>query len=204
MFNYEHLVNEIGHNELPFAFDVFAQNPCKFYVVCTNCLTGEAAFIEKSEPNFLPDALAATGALPLTTKPVVFAGVPYLDGGIADPIAFAQAMEEGYEKVVVLATRPRGYRKGPLKKGQLSLVKRMYKDYLNFLKLYEKSIAIYNEQMEAMDRLFDEGKIFVIYPSQPLKVKHSETDKKVLTNLMNLGRNDALKALPQLKTYLSK
>ena len=80
----------------------------------------------------------------------------------------------------------------------------MYKDYPNFLKVYENSVDIYNSQMDSLDRLADEGKIFVIYPSRAPKVKHSETDKKILTDLMSMGRNDALEALPQLKTYLSK
>jgi Predicted esterase of the alpha-beta hydrolase superfamily len=204
MFNYEHLVNEIGHNEIPFSFDVFAQNPCKFYVVSTNALTGEVAYIEKSEPHFLPDAVAASGALPLTTYPVMFGGIPYLDGGVVCPIGFNKASEEGYEKIVVLATREKGFRKTHIKKSQLSLVNHMYKDYPNFLKVYENSVDIYNSQMDSLDRLADEGKIFVIYPSRAPKVKHSETDKKILTDLMSMGRNDALEALPQLKTYLSK
>ena len=125
MFNYEHLVNEIGHNEIPFSFDVFAQNPCKFYVVSTNALTGEVAYIEKSEPHFLPDAVAASGALPLTTYPVMFGGIPYLDGGVVCPIGFNKASEEGYEKIVVLATREKGFRKTHIKKSQLSLVNHM-------------------------------------------------------------------------------
>jgi predicted patatin/cPLA2 family phospholipase len=39
---------------LPFAFDVFAQNPCKFYVVATNCLTGKADFLEKNDAGLPP------------------------------------------------------------------------------------------------------------------------------------------------------
>ena len=104
----------------------------------------------------------------------------------------------------MLATREKGFRKTHIKKSQLSLVNHMYKDYPNFLKVYENSVDIYNSQMDSLDRLADEGKIFVIYPSRAPKVKHSETDKKILTDLMSMGRNDALEALPQLKTYLSK
>jgi predicted patatin/cPLA2 family phospholipase len=204
MFDYEHLVNEIGHNEIPFSFDVFAQNPCKLYVVATNALTGEVAYLEKSEPGFLPDAVAASAALPLTTHPVMFGGIPYLDGGVVCPIGYQKAIDEGYDKIVVVATRAKGFRKSPIKKAQLSLVHHMYKDYPNFLSIYEKSAEVYNQQMDAMDQLEKAGRIFVIYPSVPPKVKHSETDKRILTKLMSMGRNDTLEALPQLKTYLSK
>lgn len=204
MFNYEHLVNEIGHGILPFAFDVFAKNPCKFLVVATNCLTGKADFLDKTMPGFLPTALAATGALPLTSEPVMFLGIPYLDGGIACPIGYEKALEEGCDKVIVIATRARGYRKGPIKHLTNRLVKRMYRDYPAFLDLYPQSPEVYNAQMDEMERLEKEGRLFVIYPSKAPKVSHAETDKKILIELMQLGKNDALEALPSLKSYLSK
>src|SRR5574344_348162 len=204
MFNYEHLVNEIGHGDLPFAFDVFAQNPCKFLVVATNCLTGKADFLDKNMPGFLPTSLASTGAIPLSSAPVMFLGIPYLDGGIACPIGFDQAFEEGCDKVIVIATRERGYRKAPLKHLNHRLVNRMYRDYPAFLKLYAQSSNVYNAQMDEMDRLEKAGRLFVIYPSIAPKVSHSETDKKVLTELIELGKKDTLEALPSLKSYLSK
>jgi predicted patatin/cPLA2 family phospholipase len=41
----------------------------------------------------------------------------------------------------------------------------MYNDYPLSLIFMKISIAIYNAQMDEMDRLEKEGKIFVIYPS---------------------------------------
>lgn len=204
MFNYDHLLNKVTHHELPFDYDVFSQNPCKFYAVSTSCLDGKAYYLEKNEADFIPDAIAASSALPLTTRPILYHGVPYLDGGVACPIAFERALEEGYDKIIVVATREKGYRKGEIKPLQLRLVSRMYHDYPAFLECYSRSSAIYNAEMEKMDTLEKEGRLFVIYPSEAPKVKHSETDKKILQNLMDLGKKDAQEALPFLKTYLSK
>jgi predicted patatin/cPLA2 family phospholipase len=204
MFNYDHLLNQVTHRELPFDYDTFFKNPCKFYAVSTSCLDGKAAYLEKSDPDFFPDAIAASSALPLTTKPVVYHGVPYLDGGVACPIAFEKALLEGYDKIIVVATRAKGYRKGELKPLEWRLSSRMYRDYPAFLECYARSSTIYNAQMDLLAELEEAGRIFVIYPSIAPKVKHSETDKKILQNLIDLGKKDALEALPQIKSYLSK
>ena len=131
-------------------------------------------------------------------------GVPYLDGGVACPIAFEKALEEGYEKIIVIATREKGYRKSEIKPLQWRLVSRMYRDYPFFLECYSRSSAIYNAEMEKMAALEKAGRLFVLYPSEAPKVKHSEMDKKALQNLIDLGKKDAVEALPLLKTYLSK
>ncbi len=204
MFDYRHLVYEFPKEGLPFSFDVFAQNPCKLYVVCSNALTGGTDYLEKRSPSFLPDAIAASAALPLTSKPVEVEGVPYLDGGITCPIAFRKALEDGCDKVIVIATQAKGYRKGEIKGMEMRLVKRMYHAYPNWLAVYEKNHQVYNAQMDEMDRLAEEGKIFVIYPSEDPHVSHSERDVAKLQALIELGRKDALAQLSALKEYLSK
>jgi len=204
MMDFDYLLNQVTHKELPFDYDVFSKNPCKFYAVATSCLDGKTTYLEKNDPDFFPNAIAASSALPLTTKPVVYHGIPLLDGGISCPSGFEKALEDGYEKILVLATREKGYRKGPLKPLQWRLVSRMYRDYPAFLECYSHNGEIYNAQMDKLDQLEKEGRIFVIYPSLPPKVKHSETDKKILQNLMDLGKKDASEVLPLLKTYLSK
>jgi predicted patatin/cPLA2 family phospholipase len=204
MYDYDYLVNEIGHTTIPLDFDTFYKNPCKFEAVVTNCLTGQTEYLEKSLPHFLPDALAASGALPLTTKPVDFDGVPYLDGGVSCPIGFERALALGYDKVIVIATRAKGYRKGEVKPAQFRLVRHMYRDYPQFLELYRRTNALYNAQMDRLDALAESGKIFVIYPSVASRVSHSEKNQKILQKLMDMGKKDTIRALPSLKTFLSK
>jgi predicted patatin/cPLA2 family phospholipase len=204
MFDYPYLIYEVPKKGIPFSFDRFAKNPCKFYVVCSSCRTGGTLFYEKNQPDFLPTALAASAALPLTSNPVVYGSEPCLDGGVTCPIAFEKALEDGCDKVIVLATQVKGYRKKPLKKQEWDLVKRMYKNYPAWLAVYRRSIEIYNSQMAYMDLLGEEGKIAVLYPSKDLHISHSERNVGKLTALMELGRQDCLAALPQIKEYLSK
>jgi predicted patatin/cPLA2 family phospholipase len=204
MFDYRHLVFDIPKKELPFSFDVFNQNPCKLYVLASNALTGKTDYLEKNTPHFLPDAIAASAALPLTSVPVKFNGMPYLDGGITCPIGFEKALADGCDKVIVIATQAKGYRKGEIRALENRLVKRMYHAYPNWLVAYEKNHEVYNAQMDLMDRYAEEGKIFVIYPSVDPHVSHSERDIEKLNELMELSRKDANAQISSLKEYLSK
>jgi predicted patatin/cPLA2 family phospholipase len=204
MFDYHHLVFDIAKNELPFSFDVFTQNPCKLYVLASNALTGGTDYLEKNTPDFLPNAIAASAALPLTSAPVDYQGVPYLDGGITCPIGFEKALADGCDKVIVVATQAKGYRKGEIKGLEHRLVKRMYHAYPTWLEVYAKNHEIYNAQMDLMDHYAEAGKIFVIYPSVDPHVSHSERDIVKLQELMELGEKDAAAQISALKEYLSK
>ncbi len=203
IFDFRFLFEELPKKELPFNAEEFKQNPCKFYVVATNCLTGEAAYFSKDDSEFW-QALEASASLPLVSKPVFVHDIPYLDGGTACPIAFERPIKEGKEKIVVISTRTKGYRKRPLSKIEHHLAKRLYKAYPKWLVSYEKSVTTYNTLMDKMDSLADQGRIFVLYPSVPPKIGHAEKRKKKLEKIVNLGVKDALSSLPALKAYLSK
>ena len=60
----------------------------------------------------------------------------------------------------------------------------------------------YNEEMDEMDALHDEGKILVMYPSKPLKVAVAERNLKKLEEVYQLGKKDMEKMLPELLSYL--
>ena len=53
-----------------------------------------------------------------------------------------------------------------------------------------------------MQRLHDEGKIFMIAPSEPLDVGRFEGNPEVIARLYDLGFNDTMKNIENLKKYL--
>ena len=61
----------------------------------------------------------------------------------------------------------------------------------------------YNDLMDRMDRLEEEGRIFVLRPGRPVDVGRFEGDTKKLLALINEGREDARAALPALREYLA-
>ena len=77
------------------------------YVALTNVLTGEPRLVAvKREGIPLLTLLKATGAIaPLYNRSVLIDGVPYVDGGITNPIPVRSAVENGCTHVLVLLTQ---------------------------------------------------------------------------------------------------
>lgn len=178
---YEHFPKEI----LPYDYEAYAKNPARFEMVTTSCLTGRACYLEeKHDPQRIIAIAKASSSLPYVCPIAYVDGEPMLDGGIVDSIPVMRAIEQGYEKNVVVLTRNRGYRE---KGKDIKIPKFIYKRYPRMRVALSKRLRAYNEQLELVERLEDEGKITVIRPFKPLEVDRIETDIKKLTDLYEEG-----------------
>ncbi len=45
--------------------------------------------------------------MPVACEPYVIDGVPYFDGGIVDPVPVQKAIDDGYDRIVLVLTRPK-------------------------------------------------------------------------------------------------
>lgn len=175
----------------------------RFTVVVSNLLTGEAEYPEKGKCSDMPQAIRASASMPFVSKPVELDGLPYLDGGCTDKIPFQWAIDQGYEKIIVVRTRPRDYRKPLKKRKEYSAVNYMYgKNYPDFAQALALSDIGYNKQCNAIDRLEKEGRLFVIAPSGPVNISRLEGDMEKLGDLYWMGCSDAKKDLSALRAYL--
>ena len=111
-------------------------------------------------------------------------GEPMLDGGIVDSIPVLRAIEQGFDKNVVVLTRNRGYRK---KGKDMKIPHFIYKKYPRLRVVLSKRCRIYNEQLDLVEQLEDKGRIVVIRPEKPMEVDRIETDIKKLTDLYEEG-----------------
>lgn len=203
VFDFDYLFYEIPKSESPFDFAAFNDNKTRFGIVTTSLEDGGMKVFYKGETPDPFKALAASSSLPLLSRPVYVEGDPYLDGGPACSVPFAPGFSDGYEKMVVIATRPLGFRKKGIKRLSARLAKSMYKQYPAFIKTYLHSPHIYNESMDELDRLEKEGKVFRLCPETASKVGVAEKDEKKLEALYAQGREVALKRLADLKGFLS-
>ncbi len=99
----------------------------------------------------------------------------------------------------MIKTRERGFRK---KESSNNFAERFYKDNPEFAKKLMTMNADYNRECDEIDRLEQEGRIFVIAPSEHVTVKRVEGDMDKLGDLYWLGYNDAKKNLFALNKYL--
>lgn len=82
-----------------------------FFVVMTNVKTGTACY-QQTTPDSLEDLLLASSAMPLLYRgfPMIDQQ-PMTDGGIADALPIARAIDQGARKIMIVRSRPASYKK---------------------------------------------------------------------------------------------
>lgn len=185
---------------VPFDYETFKKAKTKFYAVCTNLESGEAEIIEIKDMKKQMDVLRASASMPLVSNIVEVGDKKYLDGGIADSIPLRAFQKMGYDKCVVVETRPKEYEKKP--SSLVWLAKIIYRKYPKFIKTLCLRHNHYNAELKDIETMASKNEIFVIRPSQNLQISRMEKNKEKLMSMYELGRKDALKNLPNLKKFM--
>ena len=207
LFTTGNIVNkEFAFYHLPFELDVFDQasfsrSGIDFYTVLTNVESGEAEYVKIHDAFEQMETLRATSAMPFVSKMVEINGKKYLDGGIADSIPLRFCQQLGYDKIIVILTRPLDYRKIPTNP---LIFKAFYHRYPKLVECLTNRYADYNRAVEDVIRLNEQGEIFVIRPSITLPIRRIEKDIANVQAMYDLGVADAKIAIPMLKQYLSE
>ena len=185
----------------PLNAEVFYRQDRRFVAVATSCLTGKPEYFEKGKCRELMKAVQASASIPYVSRPVEVEGVPCLDGGCADRVPFQWAVDQGYEKILVVRTRTRDFRAEPNPRAS-HVAKRFYWRYPEFSQVLAETDEIYNRQCDRMEELEAQGRIFHLTPSEAPDVKVLEKDLGKLLSLYQLGYRDAQAQLPALRAYL--
>ena len=202
VFNFDFVFGELSEQLIPFDYQAFFASPQKFEAVATRCRTGKPEFFEKSRCGEMIKAVQASASMPLLSRMVTVNHRKYLDGGISLPIAYQRAMDLGYEKVVLVLTRNKGYRKKPLSRMTIRAYERYFAPLPKLLDSLYEVPERYNRMQEEIDRLEETGRIFVIRPEQPVRVSRLEQNLGKLRALHREGIETAKKRLPALRAYL--
>lgn len=202
IFNFEFLFGELSRNLLPFDFQAFEESKQRLVVTATRCRTGRPEYFEKGVCGDFISAVKASCSLPLMSRMIDVEGKKYLDGGCSMPIAYQKALEEGYEKVILILTRQRGYRKKPVDKWTKRGYERYFRPLKRLLETLEEAPERYNRMQEEIEALEASGRIYVIRPDKPVTVSRTEHDKKKLEALYQDGRRLAEEQLSEIRKYL--
>ena len=185
----------------PFDNQAFESSSTKFYVVCSNLETGKPEYIQCHNMTSEIDFLRASASLPVVSRIVKVGGKKLLDGGICDSVPVQAFINMGYDKNVVILTRPKGYRKEPAHLQWLT--KLVYRKYPNFVEAVLKRHEMYNREIQEIENLEKEGKILVVRPSKTIKISKMEANLEVVKDMYDLGRYDAENTLEKIKAFLS-
>lgn len=202
IIGYDYLFGDISENKVPFDYKSFENTNQRFIIVTTNCEKAETEYLEKSNCNDLFKVAQASSSMPLASAMVEINNNHYLDGAVTTSIPVKWALEQGYEKVVVVLTRDKTYRKPMLSNKMKKLYKLAYHKYPKLIEKLNTMPERYNKLQDEIIDLEKEGKIFIIRPEKEVTVSRLEKDKEKLENLYKEGIAETEKNLDALKEYL--
>lgn len=192
--------------EVPFTLDVFDQeaysrSETKMIATVTNVHTGGVEYIEVKNVLEQMEVLRAASAMPFVSQMVELDGQLYLDGGLSDSIPLKKCQEDGYERIIVVETRPKGYRKS---KTNPIAAKLFYSKYPNLMDTINNRYIAYNSILEEIDELDAKGEIVLVRPSKELHLGRVESNPDRLQEMYDLGIEDAKVLLPRIKEFIEK
>ena len=197
---------EFAFYEIPFKLDVFDQEKFKqskidFYVVMTNVESGKPEYVLIKDVFKQMEYLRATSALPFASKIIEINGKKYLDGGISDSIPIDYCEGLGYDKIILVLTRP----KNTHKEDKLNfLYKLVYRKYPNLVERLINMGKDYEVVLKKIEDLENKKKIFVIRPPKVLKIGRLEKNEDKIQNVYDIGLNTGIKEIDNLLNYLNK
>jgi len=201
LFGMDFIFDTLPNELVPFDYATFSANDARFFLVATDCVSGEAVYLEKSElgADFFT-ALRASSSLPFIAKPVTFRGKTLMDGGLSDSIPIRRCLADGNRKAVIVLTREKGYRKKrPLFTRHVSL---RYPRFPGLKRAYESRYLEYNETLDEIEAMEARGEIFVLRPERPLEVGRAERNKDKLYLVYDYGYEAAKLRFDDLVRYL--
>lgn len=197
---FDFLLNEV-EEEIPFNRERFEDPNRRFLVTVTNCETGQVRYCEKGITPDFQKAVQASASMPFVSDMVEVDGVPCLDGGCAVKIPYRWALDNGFEKILVVRTRPAEYRRPQETKAFTEITERIYRNYPQLVELLDNQSEQYNGACQELEQLQEQGKLLMLCPSGSISVSAIEGDMERLGALYLLGRADAKLMLPQIRAY---
>ena len=197
---FDFLLNEV-EEEIPFNRERFENPNRRFLVTVTNCETGQVRYCEKGITPDFQKAVQASASMPFVSDMVEVDGVPCLDGGCAVKIPYRWALDNGFEKILVVRTRPAEYRRPQETKAFTEITERIYRNYPQLVELLDNQSEQYNGACQELEQLQEQGKLLMLCPSGSISVSAIEGDMERLGALYLLGRADAKLMLPQIRAY---
>lgn len=201
-FDMEYLFNEIPKKKVPFDFEAFLNSAKHFLISTTDCITGKCIYHDQFQDQDEFWRICKTAnSLPFIARITPINGVPMLDGGVADAIPVKKALEEGWDRLIVILTRKEDYRKKYRPLYQF-FVRRVYRKYPELVRVLEERADTYNQSLELVKRLEEEGKALVFRPTR-IAVKNQETNVETLLCSYGQGYTDAEQRCGEIESFLT-
>jgi len=185
----------------PFDTEAFAENPMEFYTVSTDADTGRAVYHRCTTGRGEDmDYIRSSASMPVLSRPVKIGSMRLLDGGCSDSIPVPYFESLGYDRNVVILTRPRDYVMKPKK--QQPLIDAALLSYPALRRALRERPQRYNEERAQIAEEEKYGKILAVYPDADLDIGRAEKNPEELKRVYELGRSTAVSRMEEIREFL--
>ncbi len=171
-------------------------------MTCTDVDTGRAVYHKCTGEREDLRWLQASASMPFVSQIVEIDGRKLLDGGISDSIPIDWFRSIGFEKNLVVLTRPKGFRKRPPR--GLPVLRQMIRQYPALVAAMKTRHIRYNQALDQLPGLEKAHLALVLCPSRRIKVSKLERNPRKLKALYNLGRKDTERRLKEIKRFFAQ
>ena len=191
-----YLVDHIIRKHVPLSVEALQKAPTKFFIVLTDCHTGEPVYFHVCDDRVFA-ALRATSSMALATRGFDFVdGHPYADGGVADPIPIRRAMEDGATDITVVLTHNPAFRLKPVSRW---LGKLAYPEWPLVARVWTARQNVnYNAALDLMKQPPAGIRLRVFRPLRPLPVSSFTAEPKQIAAALALGHDEALEQMENM------
>ncbi len=193
-FAYETMPRDI----FPFDWEAFEKSSSEVRIGITNLRTGESEYPDGKRMQGSFSLLKATCAIPFVFPHYEIDGELYYDGGICDPIPVRKAIADGHEKLLIVLTRPEGYKK-KLSKANVFASKWFCRKYPQFAEQLLTRHDIYNETVAFCEQLEREGRAVLLRPTADIQIDSLEKDLEKIDRIYHFGYSEAVRRMDEIK-----
>ena len=206
LWNAHYIYQEAGlpSGALPFDFATFDASPAKVTVFAIERDTGHDRYFRKSDMRTLDDVMLrvrASSTVPMFMPPPKVDGRYCYDGGFAigGGLPVERILADGFERMVVVRTRPRGYRKSDNNSWANAFFWRR--------PLMKQAVLTrdsrYNAVCNLLDQWEEEGRVYVFY-ADDITLSGTERDYDLLCRNFEAGRAQIKREWGRLMDFLDK
>ncbi|MGN0889833.1 MAG: patatin family protein [Kiritimatiellia bacterium] len=201
LFNVDFCYREIPFELDPFDVAAYEANPMEFHLSVTDCATGKPVYrrLDRADAEAFR-WIQASASMPLVSRPVAIGGHEYLDGGLSDGIPLAYFERMGFDRNVVVTTRPHGYRK--FASWKVALTKVFLRRYPAVYRALATRHEWYNRTLEYIDRRVADGAALLVCPEAPLPIARVCHDPEAMQRVYDLGKAAGERSAASVKEFL--
>lgn len=188
----------------PYDFETFAKDPTPFQISAVRADTGETVYWGKKDTpdlSSLMKRVRASSTLPGFMPMPIIDGVSYVDGAMGETggIMLQPAIDAGFTRFLLIATRPREYVRPAISRPRL--VTTALRRYPAIAQAALGRPALYNETKQRLVDLEATGQAYLFF-AEDMNIQNTETRLPRLQAAFQLGLDQAKRDFPAILEFL--